>query len=251
MGMSDEQYEAEKDVGYRAIGRYIVAFSQLIAFMRRLTARHLTEGTTHSRSSVETLLGDVGPRSVADSFFAICRVDGALRDVELLVAARFQMRVLEANEFRTDVAHGDWSVGELEGADAEHVLPLQLLRIKASRKDAAAQSSEITVDELNGFADDVWTLVTLVAEFGKLALGLTSWVYKDGALAGLVSGIRVGDVYANEGTTTKPVIGRSGPRADEVALMRFAGMDGRWDNRAEMEAVARILAEPIKPPSLR
>ncbi len=258
MGISDEQYSAEKDAGYRAIGRYLVAFSQLTAYMRRLIARHLVEGTARPRSSIEILLGDVGPRNIADSFFGLCRTAGDLEGDELLVAARLQKRVMEANEFRTDVAHGDWSVGDLEGADATCVLPLELLRIKASRREVpAAQWISITVDELNAFADDLWTLTMLVSDFGTLALGLSRWVYEDSpsgramSLAGPESGIRVRDVYSQTGPSSKPLIGRSGSRADDVALMRYAGMDGRWDNKADMQAVARILAEPIKPSSLR
>lgn len=256
--MSYEQYRADKDAAYRAIGRYVVAFSQLIGHMRRLIARHLTEDTTHPRASVEVLLGDVGPRNVADSFFSLCRTAGDLEGDELLVAARLQKRVMEANEFRTDVAHGDWTVGDLEGADADRVLPPGLLRIKASRRELpAAQIIPINVDELDALTDDLWTLAMLVLDFGKLALRLPLWVYKDEPDGRYLmapekdSGIRVEDVYCNEGTAGKPVVGRSGTRANDVALMRYAGMDGRWDNAADMKAVARILAEPIKPRSLR
>ncbi len=256
--MSFEQYSAEKDAAYRAIGRYVVAFSQLIAHMRRLIARHLTENTTHPPAAVEMLLGDVGSRNVADSFFNLCRTTGDLQDDELLAAARLQKRVLEANEIRTDVAHGDWTVGDLEGSDSARVLPPELLRIQASRKGhPAAQSIPIDVDELNVLTDDLWTLAALVVDFGKLAFRLPLWVWKDEPdgryLVAPEPGdtIRVGDVYRNEGNAAKPVVGRTGVRADDVALMRYAGMDGRWDNVIEMGAVARILAEPIKPKALR
>jgi len=257
MEMSDAEYRAELDAAYRAIGRYVVAFSQLTGHMRRLIARHLTEHTTHPRESVEMLLGDVGPRNVADAFFNLCRTAGDLEGDELLTAARLQKRVLEANEIRTDVAHGDWTVGDFEGADAERVLPPELLRIKASRKDLAAQTIAITVDELDALTDDLWTLAVLVLDFGKLALHLGFWVWRDDADGRVLvppgehDKLRVGDVYRNEGNTGKPLIGRTGPRANDVALMRYAGMDGRWVNSLEMEAVARILAEPIKPPALR
>jgi hypothetical protein len=258
MEISNEQYRAEMDAAYRAIGRYVVAFSQLVGHMRRLIARHLTDETSHPRASVEVLLGDVGPRNVADSFFSLCRTAGNLEGDELLVAARLQKRVMEANEFRTDVAHGDWTVGDFEGADGDRVLPPELLRIKASRKDTpAAQALPIKVEELNAFTDDLWTLAMLVLDFGKLALRLPLWVYKDEPEGRFLmepaenSEIHVGDVYRNEGNAGKPVVGRSGVRANEVALMRYAGMDGRWNNAADMEAVARILAQPIKPHPLR
>lgn len=253
-----EQWEAEKDAGYRAIGRYVVAFSQMIAYMRRMIARHLTEGTPRPRSHVEMLLGDVGPKNVADSFFGLCRAAGELQGDELKVASRLQQRVMEANEFRTDVSHGDWTIGDFEGSDAERVLPPELLRIKAGRREGMpAQSISITVDELNALTDDLWTLTMLLSDFGKLALGLPIWVYEDRGEAGrrlagaAESGIRVGDVYVNEGTVAQPRIARTGPRADDVGLMRYAGMDGRWDNQADMGAVARILTESIKPPALR
>ena len=245
MEMSDKQYRAEMDVTYRAIGRYVVAFSQLIAHMRRLIARHLTDDTTHPRASVEMLLGDVGPRNVADAFFNLCRTAGGLTGDEVLVSARLQKRVMEANELRTDVAHGDWTVGEFEGSDADRMLPPEILRIKASRKDQpAAVAVPIEPDELNTVTDDIWTLTMLVLDFGKLALHLPFWVWKDEPEGrflmqpGPDDTIRVGDVYRNEGTAGKVVIGRTGERANDVALMRYAGMDGRWNNAADMEAVA-------------
>lgn len=258
MEMSHEQYRAEMDAAYRAIGRYVVAFSHLVAHMRRLIGRHLTDNTTHPRASVEMLLGDVGPRNIADSFFNLCRTAGDLDGTEQLAAARLQKRVLEANEFRTDAAHGDWTVGDLAGADADEVLPPELLRIKASRKgQPAAQAITIAVDELNAMTDDLWTLVVLVVDFGKLAFRMPLWIWKDEPDGRYLmkpephDEIRVRDVYRNEGTAGKVVIGRTGPRANDVALMRYAGMDGRWNNLVEMQAVARILADPIKPPALR
>jgi hypothetical protein len=251
--LTDEQYRQELDAGYRAIGRYMVAFSHLIAYMRRLTARHLTEGTRHHRSRVEMLLGEVGPKNIGDSFFGLCRADGELTDDELAVEARLRVRVREANEMRTDIAHGDWSVGDLEGSDAMTMLPPELLRIKPSRQgEPAAKAMPLSVDDLNKMADDLWTLTILVEDFGKLALGLPIWVYADGpdgrrSTPREGGSIRVGEVWAREGSAKKPRIDRSGPKADDVVLMRYAGMRGERTNVQEMAAAARILREPIKP----
>lgn len=236
-GLSDEQYAAEKDAGYRAIGRYIVAFSPLVRYMRVLTARHLTEGTMHHPSRVEMLLGDARSKNVADSFFGLCRADGDL-DLEQLVTARFQTRVMEANEVRTDVAHGDWTIGDLAGFDATEVLPPAVLRIRPGRRsDPGARSIELKVELMNEMSDDLWTLTMLVIDFGKLALQLPLMLYerhKDSQRLATSLGergqFRVRDVYANEGTTQQPRIARSGPHANDVALMKWAGMDGRWDN---------------------
>jgi hypothetical protein len=57
----------------------------------------------------------------------------------------------------------------------------------------------------------------------------------------------MGDVWAKEGSVKKPRIDRSGPRAADVVLMRYAGMHGERTNVEEMVAAARILSEPIKP----
>ena len=251
--ISAEQYRRELDAGYRAIGRYMVAFSQLIAHMRRLVARHLTEGTGHHRSRVEMLLGEAGPKNVGDSFFGLCRADGELTDDEPAVEARLRGRVTEANEMRTDIAHGDWSVGDLEGSDATEVLPPELLRIKPSRRgEPAAKFMPLGIRELNEMADVLWTLTILVEDFGKLALGLPTWIYADGPdgrISTLCDGgsIRVGEVYVNDGSTKKSRIARSGSKADDVVLMPYAGIHGERSNADEIAAIARILAKPIKP----
>jgi hypothetical protein len=118
------------------------------------------------------LLGEAGPKNVVDSFFGLCRTDGELTDDELAVEARLRVRVREANEMRTDIAHGDWSVGDLEGSDATKTLPPELLRIKPSRQgEPAAKTMPLSVDDLNKMADDLWTLTILVEDFGKLASG--------------------------------------------------------------------------------
>ena len=95
------------------------------------------------------------------------------------------------------------------------------------------------MDQLNAFTDDLWTLVMLVLDFGKFAFHMPLWIYNHEPDGGYImepsqdSGIRVRDVYRNEGTVTKPVIGRSSrtPRSNYVALMRYAGMDGRIERR--------------------
>lgn len=77
----DQERVAQTDAAYRAIGRHIVEFSELIWAMRGMVESHVsghlagydTENPPPGGDAVELLLGEATAQYVADVFFAMCR----------------------------------------------------------------------------------------------------------------------------------------------------------------------------------
>jgi hypothetical protein len=172
--MSDIERWAEKRErvsadAYRAIGRYVVEFSQLMFFMRSLIARRLTEPDKPT-TLADLALGQIQPVQLTDAFFAACLADGRLDSDEKKIGRSLRARVLkESSENRNDLAHGDWWIGGLAADDT--IRPSTLVRIKPAKEVGAHIFEDLTVDELDRRSDDVLKLALRVHAFGSIALG--------------------------------------------------------------------------------
>ena len=148
--MPDERSAAQlsPEATYRAIGRYVYEFSQLVAHMRDAMIRHLDRS---NGGVAEIAFAEAQPRQVANAFFTMCRTVTRLDPSEEKTAARIGMRVGEAIEMRENVAAGDWWVGASTlGAEA----------VKRSATD------------LDHRSDSLADLTNVVAEYGALCLHL-------------------------------------------------------------------------------
>jgi len=88
----------QRDDAYRAIGRYMVEFSALIADMRNLTAGRITTAETQERELIELAFGGLMAQQVADPLPTSTRRDVTSRSA---YASRSSKRSRNATESRT------------------------------------------------------------------------------------------------------------------------------------------------------
>jgi len=152
----------------RAIGAYVVYFSQLVLLMRGLVIRKLSppEGP---RTLAELALGEASAIQIANAFFAICQEVGNLDETELRIGRSLRSQVLVVIERRNDIAHGDWWTGGLEPDMT--ISPSRLIRIKPARADGTRVEQSLTVADLDQESRDLINLQFAVIEFGNAALG--------------------------------------------------------------------------------
>jgi hypothetical protein len=105
--VSDPHYKEQVDNAYRAIGRYVVEFSQLLYHLRTLIAHRLP---TDPATIAFLVLGEAQAQQLANVFFGTCRVVADLDAEEQKVAAWLRNRVNGQIELRNEIAHGDWFV---------------------------------------------------------------------------------------------------------------------------------------------
>lgn len=105
--MSDDQ---ERDDAYRAIGRYVATFSELVRMMREMVCQYVAKGVTEMHIS-SLLLGEATAQVIANAFFGMCMRMGDLDDDEQKVASALANEVDATIKTRNDVAHGDWWIG--------------------------------------------------------------------------------------------------------------------------------------------
>jgi hypothetical protein len=236
---TDEQYQADVNDAYRAIGRYIAAFSQLTRGLRRMIAEYI--GRNEKWVLVDVVLGEAMAAALSHAFFALCRDAGNFSAAETEIEGQLRREIEEEIiPLRNDIAHGDWEVGNFvypTGGPAK-VLPPRIIRIIPHRKHGPYQIRDVKIEELDATTDRLVEVLTMVMEFGKLALGQPLVRCTDeGGSAVSVGEFRVQDVLAvpestkprDEPAPTKAKVpenkrakvSRTGPRAGEVSLLPY------------------------------
>jgi hypothetical protein len=198
----------EVDDAYRAIGRYVVEFSRLIADMR--TSIEAQFFFYDDPDAIRLVLGGALADQITNAFFAVCERAVNLDDEERQVAARLKTEVRNVIRDRNDVAHGDW------GTDVDSGNP-GVLRTKPGRKAGPWVLKIWTIKQLDDMADEVVKLAKTVREFAWLTLGghpLEETLGVDRNLDddyGEASEIRVREIFRFQ----KQRIVRKGRRANE------------------------------------
>jgi hypothetical protein len=209
-----------KDDSLRAIGRYVVEFSLLIATMRDIVAWYLSEDR-RSRLIGRLVLGEANPSHTADAFFGVCRAVGELDTEEERIAASLRSAVRKTIEKRNDVAHGDWWVG-LVADDEERLEPASLVRFRPARAEGVERIERLSASDLDELSASLNSLGRLVQEFGVLSLGLLVWGPRPGRTKSIY---RVGEVLAwKDGLVT-----RNGPYAVEAPRLLYLHEDEPGD----------------------
>jgi hypothetical protein len=224
--MEPSDYQREQGEGYRAIGRYIVSFSELVSEMRNLVAQHI--GGEEKWVLAQMALGEANAMTVANAFFGLCRDAAQFTPVEERVAVAVSNEVNEAIATRNDIAHGDWSVGDLKLGDAGtyEVMPPRVIRIVPHRKAGPYKMVELAIADLDALSAHLVDLIATVVEFGRLALGMPLYrTFADGTSAVRKGGLRVGDVYAVAGGkgNTHATLTRDGPQAATLTRVIYSG----------------------------
>ncbi len=216
-------YDAQREDGFRAIGRYVVAFSELVSEMRQQLAWYCAGDAYASERmlNVEIALGGAAAIDIANAFFGLARHAGSFTDAEEKIAARLAKEVQDAISTRNDVAHGDWQAGALQReADAPVEAVHRLVRILPHRKAGPFKSVILTVKDIDAMTDALLKLLTTVVEFGKLAFGLPLVTMDSKVRTGE---FRVSDVFVlkgGKGQKNAEVL-RSGPKAAEINVIPY------------------------------
>jgi hypothetical protein len=215
-------FNKQRDDGYRAIGRYVAVFSELVSEMRQQVALHGGgDGLGGKRMvAVEIALGETPAMSIAHAFFGLARRAGDYTSDEAKIANRLAKQVEDAIQTRNDIAHGDWEVGVRAPPDTPPEAAHRLMRILPHRKEGPYKAVVLTAADIDAMSDKLLDLLAVVMEFGKLALGLPL----TGTDRQVTKGeFRVGDVFVlrgGKGTTTAEIV-REGPRADAVLFLPY------------------------------
>jgi hypothetical protein len=166
--VGSEELVAFRDDAYRAIGRYVVEFSELFGRMRATLAFSLNRDGDWN--TIQMAFGEMTANQITNAFFAACHYGKRLDQNEQKIGRALRARLIEQIERRNDVAHGDWSIGYPEGEPAERYVAL--IRIKPAKSFGAFEQQDVSTATLDEWSDALVELATMVMDFGHVALGL-------------------------------------------------------------------------------
>jgi hypothetical protein len=214
------EWDGDINEAHRAIGRYFVAFSRLVAHMRGLMSMRLVLKSDDKVELAELAFANATAQPIADSFFAMCRYDGELSEIEKGVCELLCRAVNDEIAWRNKFAHGDWWISTRYGDPAQP----ELIRMKPkASKGVPAELTHHPPNEMDERSNALWALVRDVVEFGALALGLRVIANMDGSIrAAPRRAYRVEDVFTytpprkSGRKPEKAKFERNGPKATEV-----------------------------------
>jgi len=218
-----KKHQEEMDDAHRAIGRYVVAFAEMVREMRTIVGLYIAGGDRWIL--VDMALGEATAQPVSAAFFSLCRDAGEFTKAEEDVADALSKAVAKTIRERNDIAHGDWTVGAItfdEHRNLETVTP-RLLRA-TPRVKKPYKVEPLKPSEIDARTDRLLELLNMVDEFGRLALKLPVFrLTPDGSGKVSTGEFKVGDVFGirKRGGKKDPVAVRTGPRADELMPRRY------------------------------
>lgn len=172
--MSARDFEAERqrhhqelDGAYRAIGRYVVEFSFMVACMKLDIADRMA--AAESGGLAHLVLGEAPAKQISDAFFAVCLSVGELDESERTIVGKIRDRVDKEIARRNDFAHGDWFMA-LGPRDIENPASLVLTRTKPSRRKSPASADGFSSADLDAVTDDVIEVGRWVLDVGDACL---------------------------------------------------------------------------------
>jgi hypothetical protein len=161
-GAGPAKRSAEATAVYRAIGRYMVAFSYLVSEMRAGIETRFDSDSEIARLA----LGEAFVSQIANAFFAICEYSVELDDEEQQVAIRLKKEVNDAIKDRNDIAHGDWHIRSWRRPEPH------MVRTKPGRRAGAVVEKARPVEELEELSDALEDLAETVIEFALLCFAI-------------------------------------------------------------------------------
>lgn len=158
----------DRDATYRAIGRYVVEFSLVVAYMQIDMIERICFDTD-TAPLLALMLGEVPARQISDAFFAVCAAAGGCDEYELRLLRRIQNRLNDEITRRNDFAHGDW-FDALGPNDRDNPATFALIRIKPSRKASPGTSTRFSSRDLEAAVEEVRLLAGWVLDIGDALL---------------------------------------------------------------------------------
>jgi hypothetical protein len=158
----------KRDNAYRAIGRYTVQFSVLVANMRTILAEAIAPAGEDRQPRAELALSSLTAAPIADAFFGVCRSASQLDAAEQAIERRLRKHVAEECQRRNDIAHGDWLIAAWARPGVE-VTPT-LVRVKAGRVAQPFALEDYTAERIDEICTTVEALAAVVWEFGSVCL---------------------------------------------------------------------------------
>ncbi len=153
---SRRDVRAQRDEAYRAIGRYVVQFSLLVASMRHLLASRLGRDD-ESAGLLDLGFGSTTAEPITNAFFAMCRTLVKLDEkTEKPIETWLRKHSVDECSRRNDITHGDWVIENYAWHGAEIPVPV-LLRLKASAQDPQGPK-EYKPEHIDEFAHEVEVL---------------------------------------------------------------------------------------------
>ncbi len=159
--------QAERDDAYRAIGRYTVQFSVLVANMRQILTGHLAGQSETPRELVDLSLSSLTAQPLADAFFGVCRAVSNFDADEEKIEKRLRKQVSDEITRRNNIAHGDWLVASWARPDTDPPNPT-LVRVKANKIDKPLRAEDLTVGRIDAMGTEVEGTANAVWEFGTV-----------------------------------------------------------------------------------
>jgi hypothetical protein len=155
-----------RDDAFRAIGRYVVAFSQLVAGMREILVTHITP-EHEAREPINLLVSSLEAAQIADPFFALCRDLVELDAEETKIANKLEELVGAEIKERNAFAHHDWYVTRWSNPDLETPIA-ERIGMKASSKKNRDRREVYTPPSIDELARRVEGLRNVTWEFGTI-----------------------------------------------------------------------------------
>lgn len=162
----------QRDDAYRAIGRYTVEFSLLVAGMREVITVHIAD--KQRSEAMQLALGSLTAQQVADPFFAVCRAVGELDSDEQPIEKLLRTHVNDEIEERNRIMHGDWFVARWARGDREAPTAARV-RVSARNVRNPLQQDNFTVADIDVIGERVAALKNVVWEFGTICT--RQWVH--------------------------------------------------------------------------
>lgn len=158
----------ERDATYQQIGRYVVEFSLLVAFMEIDVIERICLGTDTAPLLALTL-GEAPAKQISDAFFAVCSAAGGCDKDELKILRKIQARLNDEITRRNDFAHGDW-FDALGPSDGENPATFVVTGMKPSRKASPGTAKGFSSRDLEAAVEEVRLLAGWVLDIGDALL---------------------------------------------------------------------------------
>ncbi len=167
--------------------------------MREMLTERVANLDEPARSLADLSMRGLEAMRVADAFFAMCRLVGALKDEDLAIEGILRKRhVYRTITRRNEIAHGDWFIYEWTEATSEqakHILSMAtLVRVEARDTEEPFKYEDLTAEDIENEAKEVEMLERMICEFGCICTKQGDYAPETGR-----SDVRVRDVFEKTG----------------------------------------------------